>query len=241
MKKILFVATAAALVTTSCRKDAVTQVAVVDIATQNMLDDQAITNFLATNYFDAKGNIQSVSNLDAATLANTKKLSDLSPITLPSGVVYVFRPDGQPNPGKAIGGTDVIRLMSNSQSFLAVTSTSGGVFSSASPFMSSFVTGALQIDPKYYYASPQYVADYNAKSNATAVTASYFMIEGLSEALAKFKSFDKADSEDYAMQGAIFVPSRAAFARDAHYNYTGYSLTDRTFVFNFQVYKSTAR
>lgn len=241
MKKIIFVATAASLVMTSCRKDTVNKVAVVDIATQNTLDDQAIVNFLSSNYFDAKGNIQSVKNLDAATLANTKKLSDLSPVTLPSGVVYVVRPDAQPNPGKAIGSTDVIRLMTNSQSFLAVSSTNGGVFSNNAPFMSSFITGALQIDPKYYYASPQYVADYNAKSNAAAVTANYFMIEGLSEALTKFKSFDKADAEDYSMQGVILVPSRAAFARDTHYNYTGYTLTDKTFVFNFQVYKSSAR
>lgn len=241
MKNIFLAAAAVSMVMVSCRKDAVNTVTTVPIETQNTLDDQAIVNFLSSNYLDAKGNIQPISELSAAELATTKKLAELSPVTLPSGVVYILRPNAQPIPGTPVGSTDVIRLMSNSQSFLAVSSDKGGVFSNGSPFMSSFVTGALQIDPKYFYASPQYVADYNAKSNAAPVTAGYFMIEGLSEALTKFRSFEKADAEDYNMQGVILVPSRAAFARDAHFNYSGFSLNDRTFVFNFQLYKASPR
>ncbi|MGZ5192746.1 MAG: hypothetical protein ACXWVV_02290, partial [Kaistella sp.] len=68
---------------------------------------------------------------------------------------------------------------------------------------------------------------------------SYYEIEGFQEAIKKFQAYDIPDDSNYNLQGVIIVPSRAAFARDAHFNYTGLAFRNRSFVFNFQIYKST--
>jgi len=99
-------------------------------------------------------------------------------------------------------------------------------------------TGVPQEDPAYYYVK-QSVLD--AASAGVAKERSYYEIEGFREALQKFKAFDLPEDADYNLQGVIIVPSRAAFARDAHFNYNNISLRNRSFVFNFQVYKSMTR
>lgn len=235
MKKILLIALAS-LAIVSCRdEDNPENIEKVSIETQNSYDDQAATKFLETHYLDAKGNIKEWTDTDADKV----KLSALNPVKLPSGVIYVVREGAQPEPGTPIGTTDVLSLMSNSTTYLA-TNTDGKIaYTSQFPFKNTISgAGVPEVDPAYYYTKQSVLT--NATTDA-AKQRSYYEIEGFREALQKFEAFNMPASDNYNLQGVIIVPSRAAFARDAHFNYTGVSLNDRSFVFNFQVYGSRAR
>ncbi|NPA07866.1 MAG: hypothetical protein GXO46_02605, partial [Chlorobi bacterium] len=96
-------------------------------------------------------------------------------------------------------------------------------------------SGSPLTDPMFYYVKK------DVKTNA-GKERSYYEIEGLQEGLKYFKGYTNlSDGDAYNLQGVIIVPSRAAFGRDAHYNYTGYSLKNNCFVFNFQIYKANPR
>jgi len=242
MKKIFLYILAGSLCFTACKKDdddAATYVEPEDIAVQNTYDDQSILKFLDQNYLDTQGNIKPFSSTDT-TDDNYKKLSQLNPITLPSGVVYIKRDGAQPDPGTEIGTSDVLRVMMRVKSYLAANTDGNVAFISATDFINTIDGGGSPIsDPMYYY--------YVKTSVLTAATTddtkkrSYYEIEGLREALQNFKAFDIPNGNPYNLQGVIIVPSRAAFARDPHYNYTGYSFRNRSFVFNFQVYGTRVR
>lgn len=226
---------------TSCKKDDTeTETDVeVDAATQNAYDDEAITKFLNDNYLDTKGNVKAFSDTDTSD-DNYKKLSELSPIKLPSGVVYIIRDEAQPDPGKVITGTDSLKIMMNAITYKATKVDDVVALRSASSFKNTISgTGIPEVDPAYFYVRQKAVLD-KATTDA-AKQRSYYEIEGLKEALLKFKSFEIPDANDYNLQGVIIVPSRAAFAKDAHYNYTGLSFKDRSFVFNFQLYNAYTR
>ena len=235
MKKTFLFLALASIALTSCRKDEEDVIPEVNIETQNNYDNEAALKFLDTHAFDAKGNLKDYVETDTTMV----KLASLSPITLPSGVIYVVRPSAQPSPGSNIGSTDIIKLMSTTVTYVA-TNTDGKVaFTSPYVFRNTIAgSGIPELDPAYYYVE-QSVLD-----NATGDLAkqrSFYEIEGFSEGLQKFKAFDLADESNYNLQGVIIVPSRLAFARDAHFNYSGIAFKDRSFVFNFQVYKTTAR
>ncbi len=235
MKKAILCLVMFALATVSCRKDEDTIVPEVEITTQNSYDDQAVQKYLQTHYLDSKGNVKDFAEGDTVNV----KLIDMEPVTLPSGAVYIVRPGAQPEPGTPIGSTDIIHLMGSIITYVA-TETDGKVgFNSPYPFINTLTqTGVPQEDPAYYYVK-QSVLD--AASAGVAKERSYYEIEGFREALQKFKAFDLPEDADYNLQGVIIVPSRAAFARDAHFNYNNISLRNRSFVFNFQVYKSMTR
>lgn len=242
MKKIFLYILAGSLCFSACKKDddVETYVEPEDIAVQNNYDDQAIQKYLTEHYLDSQGNIKTFSSTDPAD-DNETKLSAMSPITLPSGVVYIIRNGAQPDPGTTIGATDITRIMMKSQTALAADNDGNVTFISYSDFFNTIDgTGSPLIDPKFYYIADQDPL-ITAATTDVAKQKNYYMIEGFSEALQKYKAFNKADDENYNLQGVILVPSRAAFARDAHYNYTGYSFRNRTFIFNFQVYKTEAR
>ncbi|MFP5303496.1 hypothetical protein R2R70_20170, partial [Cobetia sp. SIMBA_158] len=75
-----------------------------------------------------------------------------------------------------------------------------------------------------------------------AQQSSYYEIAGFKEALQKFSGFKDLPSEaPYNLQGVIIVPSKAAFARNAHYQYLGQTYRNKSFVFNFQIYGSRER
>ncbi|MDR6921023.1 MULTISPECIES: hypothetical protein [Chryseobacterium] len=249
MKKIFLYILAGSLCFTACKKDDEVDgyQEPEDINVQNTYDDQAIQKFMTENYLDAQGNIKAFSSTDPSD-DNEKKLSELPKETLPSGTIYITRPGAQPDDvdptaGKAIGEKDIIRIMMSAKTYLAINTDGNSVFSSVTTFLGYSPvdgSGIPLVDPKIYYISPSDPLITGAATTAAA-QQSYYMIEGFGEALRKFKAFDKADESPYNLQGVIIVPSRAAFARDAHYNYSGYSFRNRTFVFNFQVYKTTAR
>lgn len=237
MKKSFFFLALASIALSSCRTDQPVVEPEVSIETQNSYDDQTALDFLQTHYLDAKGNIK---NYVAPDTVN-KKLADLipAPVTLPSGVIYIVRQGAQPNPGKTIGATDIIKLMSITNSYVATNTDGKSTFVAGYPFRNTVNgSGVPEVDPAYFHVKDEVLA------NATTQEAkqrSYYEIEGFVEALQLFKSFDLTDESNYNLQGVIIVPSRAAFGRDPYFNYSNISYRNRSFVFNFQVYKTTAR
>ncbi|MGA9212876.1 hypothetical protein [Kaistella sp.] len=235
MKKTFLFLALASITIISCRKDHEEIVPEVSIETQNSYDDESAQKFLETHAFDAKGNLKEY----VATDSTQVKLASLNPITLPSGVIYLVRPNAQPIPGTEIGSTDILHLMSNTMTYVATNTNDNVAFTSPYTFRNNIAgLGVPEIDPAYYYVK-QSVLD-----NATTELAkqrSFYEIEGFQEGLKHFKAFNIPDEDNYNLQGIIIVPSRAAFARDAHFNYINISFKDRSFVFNFQVYKTTPR
>jgi len=243
MKKIFLYILAGSLCFSACKKDdeVETFVEPENIEVRNTLDEQAIQKFMDNNYLDTKGNIKAFSSTDA-TDDNYKKLSELSPVKLPSGVIYIKREGAQPTPGVAIN-TDsnsttasLIKTMIRGTYYRA-TDIDGNVALTSGGALINTIDGEASptIDPKFYYVK---------KSVLTAATTdatkqrSYYEIEGLQEGLKYFNGFQNLPNETLPnLQGVIIVPSKAAFARDANF----YSLQNATFVFNFQIYHTEAR
>lgn len=233
MKKTLIYLASALFLITSCKREeaeTTTIQEVENIDKQNSNDDIAIAKYLEDHYFDTKGKIVKFSS-SSTDDDNYKKLSELNPIKLPSGVVVIVREGAQPTAGKEIGSTDIIRLMHKTHTFLS--SETG--YTSEATFISTIEsTGVPQADPAFYYATPKLL-------ETTGQSKSFYEIEGFQEGLKHFKSFDQSDDAGYNLQGVILVPSRVAFARDSHYAYNNNNLRNRNFVFNFQVYKTSTR
>lgn len=238
MKKALIYIAVAAFTITSCRKDETDTETIIkdevkDLATQNSNDDKAIAKYMDEHYLDALGRVVKFSTTDTSDDAN-KKLSELNVQKLASGVVVVIRDGAQPEPGTTIGTTDIISIMQRSYTYVAQEN-NGIEYVSEIQFSNTIDgTGVPEVDPAYYYVK-QSVLDASKK------TKPYYEIEGFQEGLKYFKSFDLPNSANYNLQGVILVPSRAAFARDEHYPYGSMSYRNRTFVFNFQVYRTSPR
>jgi hypothetical protein len=238
MKKIILGFVILSLALTSCKRDnsiATAVAPIYDAATQNSYDDIGAKKFLQDYFLDSRGNIKPFTTTDVPSATNVK-LADLNPITLPSGVIYIVRTGAQPTNGTAIGATDIIRFMSNTITYQATNTNNVVAFTSPQSFKNGVSgTGVPEVDPQYYYVKQSVL---NAD---TTKPRSYYQIAGLIEALQKFQAFNIPDSADYNLQGVIIVPSRAAFGKNPQFNYTGYSLNDRSFVFDFQVYKTDVR
>ena len=250
MKKLLLGLLVATAVLNSCRSDtyAPNYIPSVDQATQNTYDDTAIKDYLDTHYFDDRGKIKA---FDDTTKPDDKnvKLSSLAK-TLPSGTIYVIRPNAQPTNGTAVHDTDVINIMQVGFASRAIKSSDQIQFAATVPFFNTVDQGGVPVkDPQWFYVKQSAIdaeqkrLDTNNPSNTVKVTKSYFEIEGFQEAIKQFQSFTKNDVDDYNLQGLIIVPSRAAFGKDPFYNYNGanVSLNDYTFFFNFQLYGARAR
>lgn len=238
MKKSFIYIAMASLAVLSCKNESMGDTTPVveasDISTQNSNDDAAIRKYMDEHYLDSQGNIKVFSTTDASD-DNMPKLSAMNPQKLASGVTVIIRPGAQPDPGTAIGATDVLRIMQKSTAFLSANENGTVSYTSEISFSNPIEsTGVPEVDPSYYYVK-------EAVLTSSGKGRSYFEIEGLQEGLKLFKSFNKADSEGYNLQGVIIVPSRAAFARDEHNPYNFTTWRNRNFVFNFQVYKSTPR
>lgn len=235
MKKIFLIASAVILTFSSCRKDDDNKIETVAIETQNAYDDEAIVKFMDEYYFDQEGNITKFSSTDASDDLYPK-LSSYSPVKLPSGVVYIVRPNAQPVAGKAIGSHDKIKLMGSAQAFIAKKTDGNVKFESGFVFRNTIGgSGMPENDPFYYYANKSIRTTYGKERP-------YFEIEGFREALQNFQSFEIPDSDNYNLQGVILVPSRAAYARDENINDLPTArFHDRSFIFNFQVYQTTQR
>lgn len=243
MKKIFLYILAGTLCFTACKKDDQVETFVEpdDVAVRNSYDDQAIQKFMNDNYLDAQGNIKAFSSTDTSD-DNQKKLSELSPVTLPSGVIYIVRTGAQPSSGVTLdtnpesSTATQIKTMMRANYYLA-TNTDGNVAFNTSGVLLNTINGSTSpvTDPMFYYVKK------NIKDTA-GKDRSYYEIEGLQEGLKYFQGFQNmSDGDAYNLQGVIIVPSRAAFGRNDHYNYVGYSLKNTSFVFNFQIYKANPR
>lgn len=239
MKKALIYIAAFTLTVISCKRDEQvpgmeTIKEVESIATQNSNDDAAIAKYLEDHYLDAQGNIKAFSTSSTAD-DNMPKLSSLNPQKLASGVIVIKREGAQPDPGTTIGTTDIIHLMTKTVGYLSNEEKGVISFVSEAPLLNTVeTTGVPEVDPQFYYVK-------QSTLDASKKPRSYYEIEGFQEGLKHFKAFNKEKSEPYNMQGIIIVPSRAAFARDEHNAYGMIGWRNRSFVFNFQVYKSIPR
>lgn len=240
MKKIFLYILAGSLCFSACKKDDVieTYKEVENIDVQNSNDDQAIRKFMDENYLDAQGNIKAFSATDTAD-DKEKKLSQLKPETLPSGTIYIMREGAQPVVDNPIKDSDVLRIMGRAYTYLSYNN--NGVSSLITPFtLFNTIDGNTVpvVDPMYYYTKKSIL---DKATLAIARNARYYQIPGFREALQKFSAFSLPDDAPYNLQGVIIVPSRAAFARNNFYPYSGVDYRNRTFVFNFQVYAKTDR
>ena len=241
MKKILLFLTFTSLILSSCRKDDdnTTTTPEVSLETQNSYDDEAIQKFLKDNYFDSRGNIVAFSSTSTAD-DNEKPLFNYNVIKLNSGVVYISR--YTPTNGKTIGATDKISILQKTTTYVATKDSKGTLsFSTPIAFRNTVTsgTGNPEYDPSYYYVKDDVLSAYNTAYNKT-YTRTFYEIEGLQEGLKYFQSCEIPNSENYNLQGVIIIPSRAAFARDDAFPYLG-SMKDKSFVFNFQIYKTETR
>lgn len=238
MKKIFLYILAGSLCFAACKKDdeVETFVEPEDINVRNSYDEQAIQKFMDNNYLDSQGNIKAFSSTDASD-DNEKKLSQLNPQTLPSGVIYIKRDGAQPNPGVTLNtdssSTDatLIKTMMRANYYLA-TDTDGNI---ALTYYGSLLntldgSGSPYTDPTFYYAKKSLLSDTKPRS--------YYEIPGFKEGLKYFQGYNNLpNSELPNLQGVIIVPSKAAFARNDNY----YGLKNITFVFNFQIYNAQTR
>lgn len=243
MKKIFLYILAGSLCFAACKKDdeVETFVEPEDINVRNSYDEQAIQKFMDNNYLDSQGNIKAFSSTDAAD-DNEKKLSQLDPKTLPSGVIYIKRAGAQPedsNPpvtGVTIGDSTQIKTMMRANYYLARDIDGNVEFGNGGSLLNTINGSTSPVtDPMFYFVKKSVRIDAGKNSD-------YYEIEGLREGLKQFKGFENLpEVSPYNLQGVIIVPSKAAFARNLHYNYTGFSLQNYSFVFNFQIYKANLR
>lgn len=235
MKKIFLYSAVSLLLLSACRTDETSSAQQVSIETQNSYDDQAIQKFLNDYYLDAQGKPVKFSAADTSD-DNYPKLSSYNPVKLASGVVYLVRPNAQPTAGTTPGSSDILRIMTIANAYIARKADDVVSFEGALTFRNTVEgSGVPEVDPFYYYAK-------KSLREAVGKDRSYFEIEGFREAIQQFQSFNQPDGASYNMQGIIFVPSRAAYARDANVNDAATAkFTDRSFIFTFQLYKTTAR
>ena len=237
MKKLFLYILLGTISISSCKSNDEEAIVEVAIDTQNTYDDQAAQKFLTDYYFDSQGVVVAFSSTETFD-DNYPSLSTYNPTILPSGVIIVKRPSAQPAIGKTINDTDVLRLTSVSNSFYAAPVNGVATYTSQQSYRNTVgYNGVPEKDPFYFYTK---VANLNSKAR------SYYEIEGFQEGIKYFKSCEIPDSDNYNLQGVIIVPSRAAYARDSNsydYTYNGVTIkySDRSFVFNIQVYKTTTR
>ncbi|UMQ41272.1 hypothetical protein MKS83_17990 [Chryseobacterium sp. Y16C] len=238
MKKIFLYILAGSVCFSACKKDDEDNsfVEPTDVNVRNSYDEQAIQKFMDNNYLDSQGNIKAFSSTDASD-DNEKKLSQLSPQTLPSGVIYIVRDGAQPSPGVTIetnsSATNAtqIKTMIRANYYIATEANGDVNFTTSGTLFNTIDgNGSPYTDPSFYYARNSLLSDTKPRS--------YYEIEGFQEGLKQFRGYENTPNEaPYNLQGVIIVPSKAAFARDSNY----YGLQNACFVFNFQIYDAKTR
>ncbi len=240
MKKWEICLLAAGLLLGSCKSD--DDVNEVSIEDQNQVDDEAIVQYLEDHYFDpVRGLIKKYDEEDNSDdeYPNLKSLGT----KLNSGVWIVKRPDVIAE-GSAITSNvqDSILISYDSKMFRASNDnmeTSDNLYGNLSGYFNTInSTGQAAWDPVFYYSQ---ITDALQEND---INLSHFVIEGFVEGLKEFNSTQTTGADLYNFQGAIIVPSRAAFGRD--FVYSGGQLRNDiyrnvSFVFNFELHKFVPR
>lgn len=211
---------------------------------QNQVDDDAIIEYLEDHYFDpTRGLIKEFDSEDDSDDEYPNLRTQGT--KLPSGVWVVKRP-GMTAEGPSVQSntTDSILISTQTHTFrasyedLADGETGYSSIVNLSAWSTINTTGVPTWDPTYYYSV------LTSSMTDNGLELSHFVIEGFVEGLKHFHSTQTDGSDLYDFQGAIIVPSRAAFGRD--YVYTGGTLNnsvyrDLSFVFNFELHKVLPR
>lgn len=210
---------------------------------QNQVDDEAILAYLEDHYFEPeRGLIKKYDENDEED-DNYPSLKSLG-TKLNSGVWVIKRP-GVTAEGPAVTNNlqDSLLISYHSKRFIATNEDLSEGEKSYEPYMADFFntinsTGQAAWDPYFYYTpiTPDLAGN--------DIKQSHFMIEGFVEGLKHFQSTQTSGADLYNFQGAVVVPSRAAYARD--YIYSGGMLRndiyrDNSFIFNFEVHKVLPR
>lgn len=251
MKKILFAFLLVLVVLGACKEDdyLTPTFPQLDQTEQNKYDDEAIAAYLENTYINSRGKLtESKTDINNDSI-NNRKLADLNPITLPSGVVYIIIPDAQPTSGSNVMPDDFLQFQQVGTTMRAVKTDNKIQFANQLSFFNTIDGSGVPLsDPQWYHVKQSVLDAAKAKAdkdptedNKARTKKSYYEIEGFQEAIQKFKSFNLPEDADYNLQGIIIVPSRAAFAKEPHFNYVGIGLNDFSFVFNFQLYKARTR
>lgn len=161
MKKLLLGLLVASTVLNSCRKDDYYNqnlIPNVDQATQNSYDDTAIKDYLDTHYFDDRGKIKTFDDTNKPDDKNVK-LSTLAK-TLPSGVIYVVRPNAQPTNGTDVKDKNVLQIMQVGFATRAIKGTDDKImFTGSLPFFNTVDQGGVaKDDPLWFYAKKALIA-----------------------------------------------------------------------------------
>jgi len=209
---------------------------------QNQVDDLAILQYLEDHYFEPERGLIKKFDPEDESDDNYPNLKSLG-VKLGSGVWVVQRPGVTAEGPIANNSTqDSILISLHSFSFVASNDVNAGQRAyqlGYSVFESTINNqGTPKWDPSFYYRpiTPE-MEDNN-------VNLSHIVIEGFTEGIKHFPSTQTSGADLYNFQGAIIVPSRAAFGRDFVYTSSGMdnrSFRDRSFVFNFELHKVVPR
>lgn len=210
---------------------------------QNQVDDQAIVAYLEDHYFDSERGLIKKYTDEVVEDETNPSLKTLG-VKLPSGVWVIKRPNVEAEGPSITSNTqDSILISYNSTRFKATYEDLGESQKPYNKFSVSFYntiysTGTAAWDPVFYHT--KLTEDMISKN----IDLSYFVIEGFVEGLKEFKSTQTNGSDLYNFQGAIVVPSRAAYGRD--FTYLGGALDpntyrDNSFVFNLELHKVLPR
>lgn len=248
MKKWGICLLAAGLLFGSCKSD--DDVNEVSIEDQNQVDDEAIVQYLEDHYFSPERGLIKKYDEDDESDDEYPNLKSLG-TKLNSGVWIIKRP-GVIAEGPAIttNAQDSILISYDIKYFRASNQdlTEGQtLYNSITPMQyGSTINGAGTPNWDLTYFSPQ--SFYHVKLTQTMIendiNEQHFIMEGFLEGLKQFNSTQTTGVDLYNFQGAIIVPSRAAFGRD--FVYWGGQLRndiyrDLTFVINFELHKFVPR
>ena len=209
---------------------------------RNLVDDEAIVKYMEDHYFSPdRGLIKKYDAEDESDddYPNLKSQG----VKLNSGVWIIKRP-GVTAEGPSITNNtqDSIQISFDSKRFIANrdnADSDGDLYGDVGGYFNTInSTGEAAWDPMFYYAKiTEALADND-------INLSHFVIEGFVEGLKEFKTTQTPGDGLYNFQGAIIVPSRAAFGRD--FVYSGNQLRNdvyrnNSFIFNFELHQFLPR
>lgn len=208
---------------------------------QNQVDDEAIIQYLQDHYFEPNRGLIKAYNESDSTDDVYPSLQE-NATQLPSGVWIVKRqgvtaegPVADDNTQDSILISLETKVFKADNRDLLEGERLYGTLSSLSsePWSTINQSGQPIWDPFFYYT---HLTDAQIEND---INLSNFVIEGFTEGIKHFNSTETDGLDVYNFQGAIIVPSRAAYGRDVDYisGTPKYNYRDFSFVFNFELHK----